>query len=98
MPIKTPLNAAETYKLVQSIIDDYLKENKNSSIDFIHDESSLITIAKENKNSVAIRMPALGKNDIFAFVSQDAVLPRKSFSMGHASEKRYYLEAKSIRG
>jgi len=97
-PIKTPLNAAETYKVIQSTIDDYLKENKNSTIDFIHDESSLISIAKENKNSVAIKMPALGKNDIFAFVSQDAVLPRKSFSMGHASEKRYYLEAKSIRG
>ncbi len=97
-PIKTPLNAADTYKIIQNIIDDYLKENKNSTIDFIHDESSLLAIAKENKNSVAIKMPALGKNDIFAFVSKDAVLPRKSFSMGHASEKRYYLEAKSIRG
>lgn len=97
-PIKTPLNAAETYKLIQSTIDDYLKENQNSTIDFIHDESSLISIAKSNTNSVAIKMPALGKNDIFAFVSKDAVLPRKSFSMGHASEKRYYLEAKSIRG
>ena len=47
-------------------------------------------------NSVAIYMPALGKSDIFEFVSQDLVLPRKSFSMGHASEKRYYLEAKKI--
>lgn len=96
--IKTPLNAAETYKMIQSLIDEFLKENNKSSVDFIHDESSLIDVAKENSNSLAIRMPALGKNDIFAFVSKDAVLPRKSFSMGHASEKRYYLEAKSIRG
>ncbi len=96
--INTPSNAAETYKMIQTFIDAYLKENPKSSVDFIHDESSLINIAKENPNSVAIKMPALGKNDIFAFVSQDAVLPRKSFSMGHASEKRYYLEAKSIRG
>ncbi|MFA7032432.1 MAG: DUF1015 domain-containing protein [Bacilli bacterium] len=96
--IKTPLNVANTYKIIQTFIDEYLQNNPQSSVDYIHDESSLLNIAKQKSNSVAIKMPALGKNDIFAFVSQDAVLPRKSFSMGHASEKRYYLEAKSIRG
>ena len=96
--IKTPANVAKTYKIIQSFIDEYLKDNPQTSVDYIHDECSLINIANEHKNSVAINMPALGKSDIFAFVSQDAVLPRKSFSMGHASEKRYYLEAKSIRG
>ena len=65
-------------------------------MDFIHDESSLLEVADANPNSVAILMPALGKSDIFAFVSKDQVLPRKSFSLGHASEKRYYLEAKKI--
>lgn len=97
-PLKTPRNAADTYQLIQSFIDSYIKENPKSSVDFIHDENALIQVADQNPDSVAIRMPALGKSDIFAFVSRDAVLPRKSFSMGHASEKRYYLEAKSIRG
>ena len=95
-PLKTPKNAAETYQIVQKYIDEYLKNHPETKVDFIHDESSLIDIAKKNDDSVAIVMPALGKSDIFEFVSKDMVLPRKSFSMGHASEKRYYLEAKKI--
>lgn len=95
-PLKTPKNAAKTYRVIQDYLDDYLKTHNESKIDFIHDESSLIEIANNNPNSVAIVMPALGKGDIFEFVAQDQVLPRKSFSMGHASEKRYYLEAKKI--
>ena len=95
-PLKTPKNAAETYQIVQKYIDEYLKNHPETKVDFIHDESSLIDIAKKNEDSVAIVMPALGKSDIFEFVSKDMVLPRKSFSMGHDSEKRYYLEAKRI--
>ena len=94
--INIPKNAAETYQVIQRYIDDYLKNNKDTKIDFVHDESSLLEIADKNPNSVAIVMPSLGKSDIFEFVAQDKVLPRKSFSMGHASEKRYYLEAKKI--
>ena len=96
--LNSPKNNAETYQIVQSFIDEYMKTHEDVKVDFIHDESSLIEIANNNENSIAIHMPALGKGDIFDFVARDAVLPRKSFSMGHASEKRYYLEAKSIRG
>lgn len=94
--INIPKNAAETYQTIQKYLDEYLANNKETKIDFIHDESSLIDIADKNPGSVAIVMPSIGKSDIFEFVSQDKVLPRKSFSMGHASEKRYYLEAKRI--
>ncbi len=95
-PLKTPKNAAETYQIIQKYIDSYIKNHPQTKVDFIHDESSLIDIADKNPNSVAIVMPALGKSDIFEFVAKDMVLPRKSFSMGHASEKRYYIEAKRI--
>ena len=91
-----PINAAETYKLIQEYLDNYLINHKESKIDFIHDESSLIDVANKNSGSLAIFMPTIGKSDIFEFVAMDKVLPRKSFSMGHASEKRYYLEAKKI--
>ena len=94
--LNIPENSAEVYQIIQQYIDSYLKNNKEAKVDFIHDESSLIEIADKNPDSVAIVMPALGKSDIFEFVAQDKVLPRKSFSMGHASEKRYYLEAKKI--
>lgn len=96
-PLKTPKNAAETYRIIQKYIDEYLLKHQDTKVDFIHDESSLLDIANKNPNSVAIVMPALGKGDIFEFVAKDMVLPRKSFSMGHASEKRYYLEAKKIK-
>ena len=96
IPLKTHKNAAETYQIVQKYIDEYLFKHPETKVDFIHDESSLIDIANKNIDSVAIVMPALGKSDIFEFVAKDMVLPRKSFSMGHASEKRYYLEAKKI--
>lgn len=94
--LKTPKNAAETYQIIQKYIDSYLEKHPETKVDFIHDESSLLDIANKNPDSVAVVMPALGKGDIFEFVAKDMVLPRKSFSMGHASEKRYYLEAKKI--
>ena len=96
-PLKSPKNAAETYQIVQKYIDEYLSKHPETKVDFIHDEHSLLDIANKNPSSVAIIMPALGKGDIFEFVAKDMVLPRKSFSMGHASEKRYYLEAKKIK-
>ena len=94
--IKTTNSAAETYQIIQKLIDKNLKEHPDMKVDFIHDESSVLEIADKNPDSLAIVMPALGKSDIFEFVAKDMVLPRKSFSMGHASEKRYYLEAKKI--
>ena len=94
--LKTPKNAAETYEIVQEYIDKYIELHPETKVDFIHDESSLLDVANKSSNSVAIHMPALGKGDIFEFVAKDMVLPRKSFSMGHANEKRYYLEAKKI--
>ncbi len=96
LALKTPKNAAKTYQTIQKYIDEYIAKHPETKVDYIHDESSLIDVANKNENSVAIVMPALGKNDIFEFISEDMVLPRKSFSMGHASEKRYYLEAKRI--
>lgn len=94
--IKTTKSAAETCQIIQKLIDENLKKHLEMKVDFIHDESSVLEIADKNPDSLAIVMPALGKSDIFEFVAKDMVLPRKSFSMGHASEKRYYLEAKKI--
>ena len=94
--IKTTKSAAETYQNIQKLIDENLKKHPEMKVDFIHYEYSVLEIADKNPDSLAIVMPALEKSDIFEFVAKDMVLPRKSFSMGHASEKRYYLEAKKI--
>lgn len=89
--------APNVYKAVQTYIDSYLASHKNASVDYIHDERELIDIANKNPGSVAIVMPALTKGDVFDYIAKDDVLPRKSFSMGHATEKRYYLECKRIK-
>lgn len=90
-------NAPMCYKIVQDYIDEYLKNNKDASVDYIHDEKELIDVANKNSNSVAIIMPSLTKDDVFDYIANDEVLPRKSFSMGHADEKRFYLESKKIK-
>ena len=90
-------NAPMAYLQVQTFLDEYLKTHPNTKIDFIHDEEELLAVADKNTNSVAIAMPALTKEDLFDYLAKDLVLPRKSFSMGHANEKRYYLEAKRIK-
>ena len=94
--LKMPKNVAETYEIVQKTLDKSLEKHNQSRIDFVHDEEAAIDIVNRTDNSVAIIMPTIGKSDIFEYVAQDKVLPRKSFSMGHATEKRYYLEAKKI--
>ena len=91
-----PSNAPMAYYQVQTFLDKYLKEHKDTKIDFIHDEDELISVASKNSGSVAIAMSALTKADLFDYLATGKVLPRKSFSMGHANEKRYYLEAKKI--
>ena len=59
-------------------------------------KEELLSICDKNDKAIAIAMPALTKDDLFDYIASDLVLPRKSFSMGHANEKRYYLEAKKI--
>lgn len=95
--ISIPKVAPEAYKAVQTYIDSYLKNHKETSVDYIHDEKDTIEVAKNNPGSVALIMPALTKGDIFDYIAKDEVLPRKAFSMGHAVEKRYYLESKKIK-
>ena len=92
-----PKVGPEAYEKVQAYVDAYLSGHKQASVDYIHDEDQTIEVAKNHPGSVAIIMPALTKGDIFDYIAKDKVLPRKAFSIGHATEKRYYLESKRIK-
>ena len=92
-----PKIGPEAYEIVQAYVDAYLLEHKQASVDYIHDEDQTIEVAEKHPGSVAIIMPALTKGDIFDYIAKDKVLPRKAFSMGHATEKRYYLESQRIK-
>lgn len=80
---------------LQSFLDDYLKENAGE-IDYIHDDDALIGFAKE-ENAIGFLLPAMEKSQLFRGVIADGILPRKTFSMGHSREKRYYLESRKIK-
>lgn len=81
--------------ILQEALDNYLKDNPGT-LDYIHGEESLSRLAAE-PNAIGFFLPAIGKDDFFRSIMKDGVFPRKTFSMGHAQEKRYYLEARKIR-
>lgn len=80
---------------LQTFLDKYLKEHKGE-IDYIHDDDALIKLAKQ-PNAIGFLLPAMEKSQLFRGVIADGILPRKTFSMGHAREKRYYLEGRKIK-
>lgn len=81
--------------VLQAFLDEYLKNNAGE-IDYIHDDDALIELAKQPK-SIGFLLPGMEKSQLFRGVVADGILPRKTFSMGHAREKRYYLEARKIK-
>ncbi|MGN0764948.1 MAG: DUF1015 domain-containing protein [Christensenellales bacterium] len=81
---------------IQQAIDDYLATHSKVYVDYVHGEEYTLDVARSN-DAVAIFMPTISKQSLFGYVARRGVLPRKSFSMGHAEDKRYYMEAKLIK-
>ncbi len=79
---------------VQSFLDSWLTEN-GGKIDYIHGMDVVETLAAE-ANSLGILLPDMQKSELFPTVIKDGALPRKTFSMGHAADKRFYMEARRI--
>ena len=80
---------------IQIFLDEYLKNNEGK-IDYIHGEETTKNLAKQSGN-VGFIFEAMPKNELFKTVILDGSLPRKTFSMGHSYDKRYYLESKKIK-
>lgn len=80
---------------LQIFLDQYLAEN-TGEMDYIHGDGTLRKLARQEK-SIGFLLPAVEKDQLFPSVMTDGTLPRKTFSMGHACEKRYYIEGRRIR-
>ncbi|MDD4291766.1 MAG: DUF1015 domain-containing protein [Clostridia bacterium] len=91
-----PSNAPTAVKLLQDYIDGYIKTHDGAEVDYVHGEGSLTEVVNNSQNAVGITLPPLQKNDLFDCVLKVGALPRKTFSMGEAFEKRYYVEARKI--
>jgi uncharacterized protein (DUF1015 family) len=80
---------------LQMLLDKYVVENPEAKIDYIHGSESVLKLSVEN--NVGVLLKGMRKEELFATVEKDGALPRKTFSMGEAEEKRYYLESKAIK-
>jgi len=80
---------------IQSVIDE-MNRDKIATVDYIHGKDVTDRLGKEDGN-IGLLLPEVSKETFFSSIIRDKAFPRKTFSIGHANEKRYYMEAKSIR-
>ena len=81
-------------EVIQIALDKYLKANAGE-IDYIHGDETLEQLSQK-ENTIGFLMPNVTKNAFFENIVNNGVMPRKTFSMGEAEEKRYYLEGRRI--
>lgn len=79
---------------IQAFLDDYVSA-KGGKIDYIHGADVVRSLC-EDESSCGFILPAMSKAELFLGVMHDGVLPRKTFSMGEACDKRFYLECKRL--
>jgi hypothetical protein len=80
---------------LQAFLDKWLKAATTVVIDYVHGDDVLADLASKPGN-VGFYLPAMEKGELFRTVILDGALPRKTFSMGEAKEKRFYMEARKI--
>lgn len=85
-----------TVATLQAFLDDFLERNQQARLDYIHGEQT-VTDLGGRIGQVGFYLPSISKHDLFKTIVHDGALPRKTFSMGEADEKRYYLECRKIR-
>lgn len=80
---------------LQGYIDKLIKQNPKVRVDYIHGEKSVRELAKA-PDALGFLFDGMRKDELFDAVKQDGSLPRKTFSMGHADDKRFYLEGRRL--
>lgn len=93
--LSVPENSADAIADIQNALDEYAKTTP-IVIDYVHGDASVLEAA-EREGALAILMPCIAKDGLFDYTVRRGVLPRKSFSMGNAEDKRYYCEARKIK-
>ncbi|HNO84401.1 MAG TPA: DUF1015 family protein, partial [Anaerolineales bacterium] len=80
---------------IQAFIDSFLKEGGAEKVDYVHGEDVVERLSLQAGNA-GFYLAGMHKSDLFKTVILDGALPRKTFSMGEAREKRFYMEARKI--
>ena len=97
---ESKLSVKATAKLpvgtLQGFLDMYMKEHPEVRIDYIHGTEVVRNLCKQ-EGTLGFIFDGMGKDELFPAITADGSLPRKTFSMGHAEDKRYYIEARRIK-
>jgi hypothetical protein len=80
---------------LQNFLDAFMREGGAAKIDYVHGFDAVNRLGSQPGN-VGFYLPCMDKNDLFKTVILDGALPRKTFSMGEAFEKRFYMESRKI--
>jgi hypothetical protein len=80
---------------LQKFLDGFMKANGAERIDYIHGAETVCRLGMQAGNA-GFYVPGMDKSDLFKTVILEGALPRKTFSMGEAKEKRFYMEARQI--
>ena len=90
-----PENVSKAVELVQLAIDEFIDRN-GGDVDYVHDLETILHHGSTHSNAGLV-MPGIEKTQFFPYIIANGCYPRKSFSLGESTEKRYYLEARRIR-
>ena len=86
---------AHPLRNLQIFLDAWLAVHPEAEIDYIHGDDTLRRLS-DREDALGLMPCGFAKADLFPYIRRWGVLPRKTFSMGHAHEKRYYFEARKI--
>ena len=81
---------------LQNFIEHFIEQGQATQVDYVHGDEALERLAAQ-PGHIGMHLPSLDKGDLLKMVVREGPLPRKTFSMGHAHEKRFYIEARRIR-
>lgn len=93
--VEREISIKPTGKLAVATLQKYLDENPQGTTDYIHGEDVVYKLCKQ-ANTLGFIFNGMQKDELFDAVKLDGALPRKTFSMGHAEDKRFYLEARKL--
>jgi len=80
---------------LQAFLDPWVKAGNAEQIDYVHGDEVVCELGSQGGN-VGFYLPGMSKSELFQTVILDGALPRKTFSMGEAHEKRFYMESRRI--
>ena len=85
-----------TVATLQTFLDRFLSDHPEARVDYIHGHRAVESLAR-HENTVGFLLQGIRKEQFFRAIAEEGMLPQKTFSMGNAEDKRYYIEARKIR-